>query len=103
MFTELSRDNEEEKVTLSLNKTVTPASSTKDMKSVFKNPLTLSKSTASFKPKIDMKRKQSALDDIMKQEEFRKEKSNRKDNWVTEVSSCKFTIKMQLLKFFFQK
>ena len=36
------------------------------------------------------KRKASALDEIIKEEENRKENAHRKPNWLTEVSSCTY-------------
>lgn len=98
-FTELMRENEEEKVTFNLGASAKKDDSTTSQSKVLENPLiaaskkteelsaassstSSSKSSKDFKkPKAGDKRK-SALDEIMEFEEKKKEKVNRKDYWL---------------------
>ncbi|CAD5119074.1 DgyrCDS7719 [Dimorphilus gyrociliatus] len=77
--TELVRDSEE-KIKVELSAAVT----TEEKKPIVVAPLFLK---IDEKPKLGMKlmeKKKTALDEIMEQEETRKEKQNRKENWLHE-------------------
>ncbi|XP_063925771.1 DNA/RNA-binding protein KIN17 [Zophobas morio] len=84
VYTELLRENEEEKLKLDLK-----LEQKKDIKPVVfalpKRPLDEGTGTSkSFKKVKTENRKKTALDEIKELEEIKKEKSNRKDYWVTE-------------------
>lgn len=97
-YTELVRENEDEK--LSLNISLNSGKKNEKTEAVFKCPLDApvikrsrlgSTSSESTKKKEVEKRKASALDDIIKEEENKKEKINRKDFWLTEGIVVKVT------------
>ncbi|KYB28824.1 DNA/RNA-binding protein KIN17 [Tribolium castaneum] len=85
VYTELIRENEEEKLKLDLKlepqqkKDVKPVVFTQLKRSLDEGP---SKST--IKKNKTENRKKTALDEIKEIEEIKKEKSNRKDYWITE-------------------
>lgn len=108
-FTELKRDNEEEPLKLDLKMTakvkpepVLPMQNLlkralEDEDKIFKKPKpATSKSSVKSEPK-------SALDEIIEQEEAKKEKQNRKDYWLTEGIVVKFIDKSLGEKFYKQK
>lgn len=114
-FTELKRENEEEKVKLSIksNKvnvelpSVSSALDTKksnateskaDDSEIFKKP-----NTSRISSKKEETRKRSALDDIMKMEETKKEKINRKDYWMAEGIVVKIVTRSLGERFYKQK
>lgn len=118
-YTELKRDNEDEKIRLAIKtnkvKVELPSSSStaqslatiklhtteKDMdeSGVFVKPST-SKYVTSKKTES---RKRSALDDIIKMEESKKEKLNRKDYWLAENIVVKIVTRSLGEKFYKQK
>lgn len=118
-YTELKRDNEDEKITLAIRPTKVKAelaggssaspsfpaiklrTTEKEMdeSGVFVKPST-SKSVTSKKTES---RKRSALDDIIKMEESKKEKLNRKDYWLTENIVVKIVTRSLGEKFYKQK
>lgn len=119
-YTELKRDNEDEKITLSIKtnkvKTELPTKSTfvekkpieftkhKDDSDIFLKPSTSKVSSkSSSSSSSNNKRKLSALDDIMKMEESKKEKINRKDYWLAEGIVVKIITKSLGDKFYKQK
>ncbi|XP_052778994.1 DNA/RNA-binding protein KIN17-like [Mya arenaria] len=91
-YTELVRENEEEKVTLSLGGAKkTETAKAVPVENIFKKPMSATgdegkpgpSQREGRKPAVGEKRK-SALDEIMKHEEGRKEKMNRRDHWLHE-------------------
>lgn len=111
-YTELKRDNEEEKITLAIkaNKVKTDLPSTsgldlskKSQTSEQKDDADIFVKPSSRVPKKEENRKRSALDDIMKMEETKKEKLNRKDYWLTEGIVVKIITKSLGEKFYKQK
>ncbi|XP_022912887.1 DNA/RNA-binding protein KIN17 [Onthophagus taurus] len=93
IFTELKRE-EEEKLTLEIkleNKFKVPAPI--PVSKLIKVQDDDTKSIKSFKSTKSEGRKRSALDDIMDNEEKKKEKSNRKDYWITEGIVVKIVTK----------
>jgi len=91
-YTELIRENEEEKIKLELKvfkRPEAPAPLLPPAKlSRLDNSDTMSersyKSTKSYKSDASTSSKKSALEEIMEQEERKKEQKNRKDYWLTE-------------------
>lgn len=116
-FTDLKRENEDEKVTISLGglskkkETDTVASSSKDnplkkqpvssLENPFKKP-SGSGVTSKKTEKAGQKRK-SALDEIMEFEEKKKEKLNRKDYWLHEGIMVKIVTKKLGEKYYKKK
>jgi len=82
-FTELKRENEEEKIKLDIN-----IAAKKPKVEVFVKPMNpLSTSKKEKRPLSASSQgtsKKSALDDILVEEERKKERRNRKDYWLTE-------------------
>lgn len=114
-YTELKRESEEEKVILSIktNKVKPELASTsgafdvkkasnddkpKDDSDIFVKP-----STSKMPIKKEANRKRCALDDIIKMEESKKEKINRKDYWLAEGIVVKIVTKSLGDKFYKQK
>lgn len=113
-FTELKRQNEEEKVKMSIRinkvKLELPSTSTdinskmldsvqkKDDSEIFAKP-----NTSKVVIKKEVTRKRSALEDIIKMEETKKEKVNRKDYWLTEGIIVKIITRSLGDKFYKQK
>ncbi|XP_069141286.1 DNA/RNA-binding protein KIN17-like [Argopecten irradians] len=94
-FTELKRESEEEKVTMSLSglvkkkeekvKVSTDNLFTSDTAVPKKGESTASSASGEIsKPKVAGQKRKSALDEIMEFEEQKKEKMNRKDYWLHE-------------------
>nr|CAD7453283.1 unnamed protein product [Timema tahoe] len=90
-YTELVRDTNEEKISVNLSLNTKKVEPDVVSKSQLKNPLKLDdgKKKSNEEDRISRKekgekRKISALDDIIKDEESKKEKNNRKDYWITE-------------------
>ncbi|XP_060075719.1 DNA/RNA-binding protein KIN17-like [Ylistrum balloti] len=101
-FTELKRESEEEKVTMSLSGLVKKKEEKVKISTdnLFTKPMESSvpskgESSASFqkaeasKPKFAGQKRKSALDEIMEFEEQKKEKMNRKDYWLHEGITVK--------------
>ncbi|XP_064632494.1 DNA/RNA-binding protein KIN17-like [Lineus longissimus] len=85
-FTELKRDNEEEKVVFSLGgsgKTAEESSTSKTLLGANALGSTEASTSDAASTSFAGQKRKSALDDIMKEEALKKEKMNRKDNWVT--------------------
>lgn len=108
VFTELKRENEDEKLCLDIKLDVktkpltTPVPLTKLIKP--SDEMSDNKSIRSFKTnKSEESRKRSALDEIMAKEESLKEKSNRKDYWITEGIVIKVMTKSLGEDFYKQK
>lgn len=124
-YTELKRENEEEKVTFSLS-SVKKEDSSKKSSTVISNPLTRpaasslaqpSTSKASVSSSIspassvskkteksgDKRKAKSALDEIMEVEEKKKEKQNRKNYWLTKGIVVKVTLKRLGEKYYKKK
>ncbi|MBN3271728.1 KIN17 protein, partial [Polyodon spathula] len=87
-FTELKRENEEEKVAFSLNKGPSTSAATSSKSSTSLGPSALQAATASVKRKeashsseSKEKKKKSALDEIIEMEE-QKKKTSRTDYWL---------------------
>lgn len=112
-YTEMKRENDEEKITLSIKtnkvKTELPIKSTFDEKKPSQNDdsnIFLKPSTSKMpmkKADSSSSRKRSALDDIIKMEESKKEKINRKDYWLAEGIVVKIITKSLGEKFYKQK
>lgn len=107
-FTELKRDNEEEKVAFNLGCAKKKEDDKKmEVKNVLKNVSeSKPKVTKPFKEPlapVGAKRKSSALDEIMKFEEMKREKMNRKDNWLHENIVVKIITKKLGEKFYKKK
>ncbi|XP_031640033.1 DNA/RNA-binding protein KIN17 [Contarinia nasturtii] len=111
-YTELKRENEDEKITLAIkaNKVKTDLPSTSGLKKIQTNErkddsdIFLKPSTSKMPiSKKDDSRKRSALDEIMKMEETKKEKLNRKDYWLAEGIVVKIITKSLGEKFYKQK
>lgn len=111
-FTELKRENEEEKIKLSIKsnkvKTELPSTSTtldtkKSSKTDDSGKFVKPSSSKSSSSKKDESRKRSALDEIMKMEETKKEKVNRKDYWLAEGIVVKIVTRSLGEKFYKQK
>lgn len=89
-FTELVRENEEEKIKLDLKivKKIEPIKNLPLPVTVFKQPpppsSTTSSRASSCKPTEPSTSKKSALEEIMEHEEKKKEMKNRKDYWLAE-------------------
>lgn len=94
-FTDLKRENEEEKVAFNLAasaKKKEEEQKKKELKKALKivgkqlseSKIKLNKPFKEPLPPSGTKRKSSALDEIMKFEEMKREKLNRKDNWLHE-------------------
>ncbi|BFZ08358.1 hypothetical protein BsWGS_11397 [Bradybaena similaris] len=87
-YTELKRDDENEKVTFSLGATKKPETATKPAELTASQNLLASATAASSKPresslkKPEKRKAKTALDEIMEAEEKQKEKQNRKDHWL---------------------
>lgn len=118
-YTELIRENEEEKVTISLKsnkvkvdgplkpikleiKTEIKTEDGEETKKIDAHVF-LKPSTSKVYIKKEDTRKRSALDDIMKMEEIKKEKINRKDYWLAEGIVVKIITKSLGDKFYKQK
>lgn len=117
-YTEIKRDSENEKVTLSIKPTKvkqecilktaafdTKKRRTEDERDADRSDLKIPKastSTGSNSKKEDDK-KFSALDEIMRMEEYKKEKSNRKDYWLAEGVVVKLITKALGDKYYKQK
>ncbi|XP_044270039.1 DNA/RNA-binding protein KIN17 [Tribolium madens] len=85
VYTELVRENEEEKLKLDLKLEPPPKKEVKPV--VFtqlKRSLDEGTSKSTVKKNKTENRKKTALDEIKEIEEIKKEKSNRKDYWITE-------------------
>lgn len=96
-FTELVRENEEEKIKLDLKivKKVEPVKSLPPplkLSKIFKEPST-SSHKSSTKPSEPSTSKKSALEEIMEHEEKKKEAKNRKDYWLAEGIVVKIVTK----------
>lgn len=115
-FTELKRTNENEKLKISIkpqvikNETVlkpiifdTKKHKTSDVDSEEKTKAKMPKPSTSSGQKSSDSRKPSALDEIMKQEEIKKEKMNRKDYWLTDGIVIKLITKSLGEKYYKQK
>lgn len=111
-YTEFQRENEEEKVKLSIKsnkvKPEIPSTSiTFDLKKPSKpkddSDLFVKPSTSRAPSNKSDSRKRSALDDIMQMEESKKEKINRKDYWLSEGIVVKVMTKSLGEKFYKQK
>lgn len=117
-YTEMKRDNEEEKIKLSIKtnkvkvelpiksggfdeKKPSDSDKSKDDSDIFAKPST--SKTSSKKVESSSSRKRSALDDIIKMEESKKEKINRKDYWLAEGIVVKIMTKSLGDKFYKQK
>jgi DNA/RNA-binding protein KIN17 len=92
-YTELVRENEEEKIKLDLKlfkkpEAPGPLPPPAKMSRLIDNSDTMSeksyKSTKSYKSDVSTSSKKSALEEIMEQEERKKEQKNRKDYWLAE-------------------
>lgn len=108
-FTEMKRDDENDKVILSIKSNKVQislagklnafdAKKPKDDADVFVKP-----STSKVPTQKEATRKRSALDDIMAMEESKKEKINRKDYWLTEGIVVKIVTRSLGEKFYKQK
>lgn len=107
-YTEMKRDNEEEKVKLELKPLkVKPEGAFKPMVVLDKRSALKpdeEESSRSKKIKVsDEKRKLSALDEIMQLEELKKEKANRKDYWLAEGIVVKLVTKALGDKYYKEK
>lgn len=115
-YTEMKRENEDEKITLSIktNKVKVelpkggfyekkPIEKPKDDSVIFLKPSTSKMPSKMPSKKIESSRKRSALDDIIKMEETKKEKLNRKDYWLAEGIVVKIITKSLGDKFYKQK
>lgn len=124
-YTELKRENEEEKVSLNFSGLVSKKKDEQPLKSS-ENPLAIKKPAEAEKPKKKASRwekeelkkevkkdpfkppkpgekRKSALDEIMEFEEKKKEKTNRKDYWLTEGIVVKIVTKKLGEKFYKKK
>ncbi|CAG5117939.1 unnamed protein product, partial [Candidula unifasciata] len=87
-YTELKRDDENEKVAFSLGATKKADTATKPAELAASKNLLAAAPAASSKPKessqskADKRKAKTALDEIMEAEEMKKEKLNRKDYWL---------------------
>lgn len=107
-FTEFKRDDEMDKIKISIKpakvKNDLPLPSSSLSQNLFKKPENPdSKDSGSVAVKKNENRKRSALDDIMKMEETKKEKANRKDYWMTENIVVKIVTKSLGEKYYKQK
>lgn len=119
-YTEMKRENEEEKIKLSIKtnkvKVELPTKSgsfdekkpldndkSKDDSNIFAKPSTSTSKISSKKVESSSNRKRSALDEIIKMEETKKEKINRKDYWLAEGIVVKIMTKSLGDKFYKQK
>lgn len=82
VFTDLKRNENDEKITIKLD-TVKPKTTIPIIAKPLKDLIKTEETSESKKIKIEVK-KRCALDDIMEQEEEKREKNNRKDYWLTE-------------------
>lgn len=102
---EFVRDNEEEKIKLDITlKPIKPT--TVDIKPFIldlKRPSTSKDFIKQEKISREDPKKTSALDDIMKMEEFKKERSNRKDYWLVEGIVVKLVTKSLGDRYYKQK
>ncbi|XP_052676740.1 DNA/RNA-binding protein KIN17-like [Crassostrea angulata] len=124
-YTELKRESEEEKVSLNFSGLVSKKKDEQPLKSS-ENPLAVKKPTEAektkkkasrwekeepkkevkkdpFKPPKPGEKRKSALDEIMEFEEKKKEKTNRKDYWLTEGIVVKIVTKKLGEKFYKKK
>ncbi|CAK1597409.1 unnamed protein product [Parnassius mnemosyne] len=93
-YTELKRENSQEKLTLNINlKRKTEEKAESLPKSVLQASKIKEESTSKKKRTEECKSKQSALDEIMQMQERAKEKANRKDYWLTEGIVVKIVTK----------
>lgn len=105
VYTELKRSNEEEKLGLEI-KIEPPKPKTAEivpLKKLIKQSGEGSVCSFDTKSRKSESRKRSALDEIMELEETKREKSNRKDYWVTEGIVVKVVTKSLAEKFYKQK
>ncbi|KAL1518278.1 hypothetical protein ABEB36_001922 [Hypothenemus hampei] len=105
VYTEFTREHEEELVKLDLNlkQEKKPVAVAMPLEKMFKRPVDPPcNSTVNKKIKIEDK-KRTALDDIMEEEERKKEKMNRKDHWLTENIVVKVVTKSLGIDFYKQK
>ncbi|XP_055310142.1 DNA/RNA-binding protein KIN17 [Sitodiplosis mosellana] len=116
-YTEMKRENEDEKIKLSIKtnkvkvelptqngldeKKPAESAKSKDDADIFVKPST--SMAPSKKVESSSSRKRSALDDIIKMEETKKEKINRKDYWLAEGIVVKIITKSLGDKFYKQK
>lgn len=105
-YTELKREGEEEKLTLSLNvKAKKP--STVPVPTIKTNPDLFASKEKKEKPVKDPStsgtKRKSALDEILEEEERKKEKKNRKDHWLCEGIIVKAVAKTLGDKYFKKK
>lgn len=113
VFTEFIRENEEDKIKLNLN-----ISNVVKSEPVFLKPMNLDKmegkrsinsdddSRKDYKRAKSVKedfKKPTALDEIMKNEEYKKEKANRKDYWLAEGIVVKLIAKSLGEKYYKEK
>lgn len=87
IYTDLKRTEDDEKIVLKLESykpKVTAPVVTKPLKDLFKERHSDNKSEYGEKKKPRLDKPRSALDDIIEQEEKKKELDNRKENWITE-------------------
>lgn len=108
-YTKIKRDNEDEKITLSIKSAKVKTDAINPVNAFeFKKPLDnvvkLTKpSTSSGSSKKEESRKRSALDEIMQMEEMKKEKLNRKDYWLAEGIVVKIVTRALGDKYYKQK
>lgn len=107
-YTELKRDNEEETIKLDLKLGTNIKMESKPIK-LEKRPLEVAdefKKEKKFKPGASSSsgfKKPSALDELIREEEIKKEKSNRKDYWLAEGIVVKLVSKSLGEKYYKEK
>ncbi|CAG4948295.1 unnamed protein product [Parnassius apollo] len=103
-YTELKRENSQEKLTLNINlKRKTEDKAESLPKSVLQASKIKDESSSKKKRTEENKSKQSALDEIIQMQEKAKEKANRKDYWLTENIVVKIVTKSLGDKFYKRK
>lgn len=106
-FTEMKRENDEDKVKIELKPLKVKSDSLKPTVHQDKRPISkVDEEESSYSKKhksSDEKRKLSALDEIMQLEEQKKEKSNRKDYWLAEGIVVKLITKALGDKYYKEK
>lgn len=105
VYTELVRSNEEEKLALDIKLEAAKAKTPTivPLKKLIKESSEGSVSNFDTKSKKGESRKRSALDEIMATEESKREKSNRKDYWITENVVVKVMTKSLSDKYYKEK
>ncbi|XP_055614609.1 DNA/RNA-binding protein KIN17 [Uranotaenia lowii] len=107
-YTELKRDNEEDTIKIDLKLGSTKSVDTKPIK-LEKRPLEAVSRTSEFKKEKKFKpgssefKKPSALEELIREEEIKKEKSNRKDYWLAEGIVVKLVSKSLGEKYYKEK